>query len=189
MKKLILSALVAISAITANAQVWLGGEVGFTSLSTDAGFGSSTTKNFVIAPEIGYKLNENIDLAVALGYGHYEDTDKVFNVSLERAVEKANAFVISPYVRYSFAKTGNLSFFVDGGLNFATIDVDGVDKNMTVFGLGFKPGLAYALSDKVSLVAHIGDLSYAHSKWGNLKADGFNIGLDNSITFGAYFSF
>ena len=189
MKKLILSALVAISAITANAQVWVGGEVGFNSSSTDAGMGSVTTKNFVIAPEVGYKVNENVDVAIALGYAHAEDAQKVLNVDLGQEVGKANAFAVNPYVRYSFAKTGNLSFFVDGGLTFATVDVDGFDKNMTVFGVGIKPGLAYGLSDKVSLVAHVGDLSFAHGKWGEVKSDNFNIGLTNAISFGVYFSF
>ena len=90
-------------------------------------------------------------------------------------------------MRYTFARTGALSFFIDGGLNFASAHVKGYDKNATAFGVGFQPGLAYGLSEKVTLVAHVGDASYSHTKWDAIKSDQFNLGLTNAITFGVYF--
>ena len=66
MKKIILSALVAVCAMTANAQAWFGGSVGFDMADGDAY--AETETNFGIKPEIGYTLNENWDVAVGLGF-------------------------------------------------------------------------------------------------------------------------
>ena len=67
MKKIILTALVAVASLSANAQVWLGGSLGFnyTKQSIKGGSDASMT-TFSIAPEIGYSLNDKWDLALAL---------------------------------------------------------------------------------------------------------------------------
>lgn len=187
MKKIILAAFVAVSALSANAQTWIGGEVGFNSSTTKVLGNKVTATQFTVAPEVGYKLNDNIDLAVKVAYGHAAHTDNILGAEIDD-FERANAVEVNPYVRYTFAKVGALSFFVDGGVDYTTIHVKNFDKNANSFGVGFNPGLAYGLSEKTTLVAHIGDLSYNHLKWGNLKNDTFNIGLTNAITFGVYFA-
>lgn len=65
MKKIVLTALVAVCALTANAQAWFGGSVGFNMYDND-GENKETETNFEIRPEIGYSLNENWDIAVGL---------------------------------------------------------------------------------------------------------------------------
>lgn len=177
MKKIILSAIIVASAMTANAQAWIGGELGFNSTTYKGGSNKETLSNVTISPEIGYNLDENWAVAAKLEYSHFEDGGT------------ANAVGINPYVRYTFAKTGNLSFFIDGGLSWTSTHYKGEDKNANTYGIGFNPGLAYAISKKVSLVAHIGDFSYNHYKFHDTKIDGFNLGLDNSISFGAYVAF
>ena len=106
MKKIILSALVAVCAMTANAQAWFGGSVGFS--MTDGDNYNETQTDFGIKPEIGYTLNENWDVAVGLGFG---------SITNQGGVKDNNAteFTIAPYARYTFAKSGIASFFVDGG--------------------------------------------------------------------------
>ena len=177
MKKIILSAIIAACAITANAQTWIGGELGFNSTTYKSGDVKETVSNVTISPEIGYNLNENWAVAAKIEFSHFEDGNT------------GNSVGFNPYVRYTFAKTGNLSFFIDGGLFWTNIHYKGDDKNANNFGIGFNPGLAYSISKKVSLVAHIGDFSYNHYKFYDTKIDRFNLGLDNSISFGAYVAF
>ena len=51
-----------------NAQVWIGGEVGFTSNHTNGS--DHTAMELTIAPDINYSLSGNFSVAVALSYGH-----------------------------------------------------------------------------------------------------------------------
>ena len=54
MKKILLTALVAVASLAANAQVWIGGEVGFSATKTSIDgekFGAAA--NFNLLPEIG----------------------------------------------------------------------------------------------------------------------------------------
>ena len=111
MKKIFLAALVAASAMTANAQVWIGGEAGYnTSKSTFDGNKLESMNNVTVLPEVGYSLNEKFDVAVAIGFKHGD------NSNANNVIDNSNSFVLHPYVRYSYAKVGDLKFFVDGGV-------------------------------------------------------------------------
>ena len=70
MKKIVMMAVMAVAALTANAQTWVGGEVGFTSSHVN---GVGTSKEFSIKPEVGFGLNEKFDVAIALGYSYSSD--------------------------------------------------------------------------------------------------------------------
>ena len=183
MKKLILAAFVAVASLTASAQWWVGGEVGFNATKT-TGLGASVKGNqFVVAPEIGYKVNDKIDVAVLVGYAHAKnnelfDYDDVF--------ENGNGFEINPYVRYSFIQAGNFKFFVDGGFAYGLLHESG-EKSVNVWEIAVKPGIAYSLSDKVSLVAHVGSAGWQFAKQGDVKTNSWGCGVSgNNITFGAY---
>ena len=87
MKKFILAALVAVVSVSANAQFWAGGSVGFnTSKSSIDGNELSKANNFTLAPEVGYKLNDNWDVAVALEYAHRSG----------KGIASQNGFAINP---------------------------------------------------------------------------------------------
>ena len=198
MKKILLTALVAVATLTANAQVWVGGEVGFSAgKTTSDGEKLGAGANFNLIPEIGYTINDKFDIAMAIGISHFNGNGGYYTGTSNYAVYDGdladvnrNTFTLNPYVRYKFAKAGDFTFFVDGGFDFAMIHYSGADKNANQWGLGFKPGIAYNLSDKVSLVAHVGQLSYNFFKWEEVKNNEFNMGVSgNNITFGAYVNF
>ncbi len=182
MKKFILAAIVAVSAVAANAQTWVGGSFGINTVKENGN--DKTVANFVVAPEIGYSLNDNWDIAAKIGYAHVEDGS--FN-GID--IDMGNALEINPYVRYTFTKAGNFKFFVDGGFSYSLVHKNGHDDNANIWKLGFNPGIAYGLTDKVSLVAHVGDVSYSYAKAGANKTNSFNVSLTNAISFGAYVSF
>ena len=176
MKKIILSAIVAVCAISANAQVWAGGKLGFTATSGDAY--AETQTQVAIAPEIGYSINDKVDVAAAISLSLLNNRN---------GVKAANVteFTVEPYVRYTFAEAGIAKFFVDGYVGFGSYKPKGVDAT-TTFKVGVRPGVKVALSDDVCLVSTLGNLGYKTVKD---TYNQFGLNLDNAITFGIYFNF
>ena len=180
MKKIFAVALVAMMSMAANAQTYVGGGIGFETSSQD---GNSETF-FKIMPEIGYNLNENWAIGVAVGYG--ENKTKVNNVTA-----KVKVFEIAPYARYTFVKFDKVNLFIDGAVDYTHTDYAGAKNN--TFGVGLKPGVAVNLNDKLSFVAHVGFLGYQNSKddYDGAKAvNTFGVSVDGSnLNFGVYYNF
>ena len=185
MKKIMMTLAAVAVAATMNAQVWVGGEIGFTSEHQN---GVGTENIFTIKPEIGYSLNEKFDVAIALGYSHASDK---LNKNLGGNKFYANTFEINPYLRYKFVKAGNFFAFVDGGLNYATTHYQSVSNNENEFGVAIVPGIAYSVSNKVTLVSHLGEGLYYNHQWmkDTYRQNNFGFHLFNAISFGAYYNF
>ena len=176
MKKILSMAVLTAVALTASAQTWLGGSLGYNMNKTED-FDAQNT--LTIAPEIGYDLNETWSVAAALEYDFQKQGDA-----------KTNMFSIKPYARYKFYTVGDVTFFVDGYVEagFGNAD-DGInDADVSSFGLGVTPGLAYAFCKKAGLVAHLGDLGYKFTKFDDTKNHNFGIGVNNTVSFGIYFN-
>lgn len=189
MKKFFMVAVMALTAAAANAQVWVGGSLNFNTSSTKVeSLEVNSGTNFEIAPEVGYNLNDKWAVALALGYAHSENA--TLSLGEETLNGTSNSFSIKPYVRYTFVKSGNFSVFCDGYLEYETVHYQGMDNNINAFSIGLTPGISYDLSSKVSLVAHVGQLSYGHA-WCDLgnatvKHNQFDLNITNAISFGAY---
>ena len=184
MKKTFAVALVAMMTMTVNAQVYVGGGVGFQTTSQD---GNSETF-FKLVPEIGYNLDENWAVGIAVGYGEHKTTLKSGNL---KTTAKVKAFEIAPYARYTFAKFDKVNLFVDGTVGYSHVDYAGAKTNS--FALGLKPGVAVNLNDKLSFVAHVGFLGYQNDK---VKGDdkstntfGLNDLDGSNLSFGVYYNF
>ena len=182
MKKVILSLVAAVMTLTASAQVYLGGELNFWRDWED----NANKTTIGIAPEIGYKLNENWAIGTTIGYAH----------AYEKGV-KVNAIVVSPYARYTYLKLDNVNLFLDGGFGFGTYktkvgDVSGDAQN--AWEIGLKPGVSVDLTEKLSFVAHVGFFGYrtsddAYSK-GFFGDNGFGLKLSgNDLSFGLVWNF
>lgn len=176
MKKLILVLAAAIVAVSASAQVYVGGSASV-GRNTDANI-----TNFSFYPEIGYNLNNQWAVAASLGYGYKYDDGA-----------KTNLITFNPYVRYSFAKLGPVNLFLDGSVDYeyaktktptllnGTVSTDSND-----WYVGIKPGFAVPVSDNVAFVAHVGFLGYCYVNKENIfgaKVDG------NALSFGFYYDF
>ena len=185
-------AVMAAASLTASAQWWAGGEIGFTSSHVN---GASTTKVFTIKPEVGYSLNDKMDVALSVGYAYA--SEKEFNRSgRTKTCDNVNIWEIHPYLRYKFVKAGNFFAFVDGGIGYETTHIKGEKKNINALGVAFTPGIAYSVSSKVTLVSHLGEGLYYSHEWQasddsdpGYHANNFGFRLFNGITFGAYYSF
>ena len=175
MKKFVLSLLVALTGISASAQVYVGGEAGFWRNADD----NHTT--FTIQPEIGYNLNESWDLGIALGYSH----------DYSKGIEE-NAFNVNPYARYTYAKFGAVSLFLDGTFGINTYKVKNASDSMTGWQVGIKPGIRVNLAKNVDFVAHCGFLGYrdADNDQSSFGENGFGFNLNgNNLTFGINYRF
>ena len=198
MKKMILTALVAVVSLAASAQIWVGGEVGFSAQNTKLnGFKTNNEATFNFLPQVGYVLNDKFDIALTIGlkhknYRNNEPATDYYDYGYYYGGEEfnANSFILNPYVRYKFAKAGDFTFFVDGGFSYEYTHISKVKDNINTWELGFKPGISYNLSDKVSLVAHVGKFAYGFSKQGDAKTNAIDLGLKGTdLSFGAYVSF
>ena len=172
MKKIFLTLMVMVAAVAANAQVWVGGSLGFQTWSEAKGLETKT--QFDIKPEVGYDLSEDWSIAIGLGYTlkSPEDSD----------ADSKSTFTVNPYARYKFLKAGNFSLFLDGGFKFETAD------EVNDWNISIKPGAAYAINENFSVVAHLGDgLIY---RGGDTKNDnGFALDIANGLSFGLYYAF
>lgn len=203
MKKILLSALFAATAFAgANAQMYVGGTVG---LETSKAKGASAVTNVSIAPEIGYMLTKELALGLEVSYkhsGNYSDE------LLPAGTYKGNTFRIAPYVRYNFSAIGKFVPFIDGKLSFATTGMKtevsevteegipvtstvSVNDNVNEFGITFEPGVAFNVTEDVTIVAKTVNLLGYHHRWfGDYSVNKFGIGASSlGITFGAYYNF
>lgn len=187
MKKLFVMAVMAVAALNANAQWWAGGSF---ALDFDNN-GDEKTTSFEIAPEVGYNLTDKWSVAIALGFGTTNNNlaaigdrgeSTIYGGKLDKSL---NYFKVAPYARYTFCKSGAVSFFVDGGIGFKFYN----QERGNSFNVGVRPGIAFAVSKKVSLVATTGYIGYQKDSEKRGKGSKFGLGVDNKINFAAYYNF
>lgn len=170
MKKIILTALIAVSSLAANAQVFLGGSLGIG--LNKPGEGADTKAAITVAPTIGYNFNDQWALVVDLGDSYNGATEK-------------NTFVLGAAARWSFAKAGIVTFFVDGGFAYATTNKGG-DNTLSI---GFTPGLKLAATKNIDFITTVGFLGYT-STLNNAKGNSFGLNAStNALSFGMLYNF
>ena len=177
MKKVLFLLVVALISVSAYAQnLYVGGSVGFWRNSTE------NNTEFSILPELGYNINNKWAVGASFGYSHEYDN----GVSL-------NLGKFNPYARYTFFNSGKVNLFVDGcvDLGFGSARVNGESSDTAVtYAFGFKPGIAYNISDKFSLVAHVGMLGYQGGNDASHADDQGGLMLNgNNLSFGFYYNF
>lgn len=177
MKKIFLTLMVLVASVATNAQVWVGGSLGFWT-NSDAE-GSQTKTTFNISPEVGYDLSEDWSIALALEYASAKPDEG----------DAATTLSVSPYARYNLVKAGNFKLFLDGSVAIGS--VDNGDDSYSAWGVGIKPGVAYSLNEKFSLVAHMGFLGYqdADDELTGIVDKGFGFNFSNNLSFGVYYAF
>ena len=176
MKKMFLLAAMAVASLTANAQVWLGGSLGVSYEKQE-----NDNKDFVfsLAPSVGYNLSEDWAIAIDVNFG--------FNSTSPKVGDATNTITLgaNPYARYTFARAGVASFFLDLGGGIDVEKPKNVDAT-TFWYVGVRPGVAFAITDHVSFVGRSGFLGYRGRK------DYTYIGLNANnelLSVGLYYTF
>lgn len=155
MKKLFLVLVLAFAGIfTANAQVWVGG-----------GLGASIQKNYTslsIAPEVGYAINNQWQVALGAGYQFNQAKTDVLGETITNSTNKLS---LQPYVRYVATTIGEkFSLFMDLCADFGLLD-DNRDYAVTL-----QPGIAWMATDHWTAAFRFGKVGYDHNFYGT---DGF----------------
>lgn len=172
MKKYLLTAMVALMSLTASAQVYVGGELGFWR-NPDA-----NTTQFQLSPEIGYNLSQDWALGLNLSYAY----------NYRNGVD-ANTVAVAPYARYSYAQWGPVRLFVDGGFGFKSIKIDDADA-VNGWEIGLRPGLSVSVTDKLNFISHVGFLGYRDTEEIGGEGHGFGFFLSGQeLTFGIQYNF
>lgn len=202
MKKLIMVAIVALGALSVNAQkgTWYLGTSGLGTIANDVGVygpmtgvvstdykNTGTDLRFGLAPEAGYFVDDNF----AVGLGVFYTFSK-FSPDADGAEdEKCNTFGVNPYARYYFLNSGNFRLYGQLGFVYSSSDPD-IDNADSTDYLEFavRPGISYNVSDRFAINATFGALGYSQEKEGDYKESTFGLNLDmSSLRFGFTVSF
>lgn len=168
MKKVIFTIVIAATAFAANAQTgkgnWLiGGSASFSS-SKDGGEGAESVSNFVIAPDAGYFVAD--DLAVGA------------MIQFQSATGGYSNFAAAPFVRYYFLPIGdNAKLFGQGSFGFGSTKLSSDDESVSSTAWELRAGPAFFLNPNVALET---TLSYGQTKLKDVpasKAFGVNVGF------------
>ena len=205
MKKKIVAlvALLACFTMGASAQVYVGGSLGFTSTTQSQGGVDQDGTSFKILPEIGYQLDQDISIGVSIGYSHgyaafgsltVTDIKAAMNTAASAYADiteddyKLNSFTFAPYVRYTFAHLGKVDLFCEGSVGYTNIKSDGrpnnkgnATKNETKIDaveIAIRPGVAFNLTDNISLLAKLGSLGWMQAKEKDTDMKITRFGLD-----------
>ena len=151
MKKYVLSAFLIMATfmgISAQQYSWWAG--GRTTL-----WASDDKTTVIVAPEIGYNLNEYFTVAASVGL--HSNRHKLGSDWIN-----SEGVVLNPYFRFNAFKKGVLFGFIDSGIEFGLGDFEGVQ-------VGFKPGIAVAITDRFVVALQYGFIGYSDGKgidWG-----------------------
>ncbi|MDR1679494.1 MAG: porin family protein [Prevotellaceae bacterium] len=173
MKKLLLTAALAVATmIGANAQIYVGGSLGFDSYNEESG--SALKNQFTISPEIGFYLSEKFDVGLDFSFS----TEKYHNDA------KGNSWAIAPYARYSFLQFGKFEVIGKAQIYFEgdkQEDPAGNELKGTGFGLNVTPILAYNLTENWVLFTQLNCFALGFSSYtpdGGDAGTHFGLGLD-----------
>ena len=164
MKKIILSVLfVAMMAVYAQAQLFVGGSIGADYTAYKYTFGSTTEKGdalfaFEFNPMLGFDLSDRMGIGATLNLGMFTVSDREdppFKL-------KALMYGVSPFVRNAVLYSGNLSLLLETKVSFLGVNTKSSYESQTVdgpkilsYGLSVAPVLSYSLTDRLFLEARV----------------------------------
>jgi hypothetical protein len=158
MKKIFVIMFAGLTAISAQAQLFIGGSLGIDYGATEKKVESTNTKGpsllyGEISPMLGFHLSDNIAVGIRGGFGmgildSREDKPRKVTITQWGA---------SPFVRFALVKAGDLSFLLEGGVPISgaitKTSYDGKSENgPSAFGFGatIMPVLSYGVTDNLS---------------------------------------
>lgn len=182
MKKIVLGVLlVLISAVSAQAQFYVGGTLGVSINSIKIQDESNTTQTYGIAPEFGYNINSVWAVGVSLGAAYTSVGGDEGN--------DFTAFSVSPYVRTTFAHVNKAHFFADAAFSYVNTKEHTFHTHTDGWGVGLCPGVLIDLSRHLQLVGRTTLMQYSESgkQPYKVKQTGFFVG--NNLELGVQFNF
>ena len=195
MKKIFLSVLaIAAMATTANAQLWVGGSLGFSHeggviKTKEADTDKPSVNSFSFAPMVGFELNEKLSVGGKLDFTNESTKQTVGDTDTKRT---KTTFGITPFARYTFVEFNKFGLLAEAGIpvSFISSKHDNGSKTVkgdpeTSIGLYVRPMLTYSLNDNFQLECGLNFLSLdvEHSVIKD-RDDKKNKNITNTFNFG-----
>ncbi|MBO7143893.1 MAG: outer membrane beta-barrel protein [Salinivirgaceae bacterium] len=174
MKKIFLSVLaIAAMATTANAQLWLGGSLGFrhsdgASKTSDTNHKTSGSSAFTFAPIVGFDLNEQLSIGGKLNLIMTSQKDYSYDINDKESELKTSGSGVGaiPFARYKFIEFNKFGVVAEAGLpiSYTSSKTDNGSNTIkgnpqTNLGLYMNPILTYNLNDNFQLECGLNFLS------------------------------
>ena len=177
MKKLFITLAFVAAAFFAQAQLFVGGSLGYTNTKDPLHNIATKITKISVLPTVGYMFADNMGVGVDFGMNY---TKEEANKDI-----KTTEYVVCPYFRYVFAEIDNFKFYGDlkADLRFGKEKQDGTpDKDLNTYGFGVVPGMSYNLTDNISMVATLNvlRLGYTQTKEGDDKQKEFGFGVNEN---------
>jgi len=199
MKKVLIIAAIAGTALTTNAQFTKGDKFTSTSFSYSSKTkGDFTSSSFNLAPSVGYFVSNNWSLVLEFGIGsNLTDSstgiDDLGNALPDVKFVDKSSFSFGAHANYFFTPAEKFSFFANIGIDYLSENNKIAKETTSGFGLSVVPSLSYFLNDRLAMQASYGSLGYhtMKSDAANAKAEN-NLGLNfdmSSIGFGMTYKF
>lgn len=176
MKKIVLTSLLAVfAAASANAADYFVGGAASLKLNDEH------TNVMGIAPEVGWKYNDNWDFGIGAGFMYNRDLIPADLVDTDRY-----EYGVDLFARYKVAQWGNFKLLLKGtvGADFATYssDMDAIDGETSIaLGASIAPMVTYDVSEAFTLYANLNFMGisagYTFENEDLNIDDGWNIGL------------
>lgn len=213
MKKVFLTFAFVAAAFFCQAQLFVGGSLGFGVTGGNHEHNGYKVDNpkgltFTIHPNLGYMFSDRIGAGVDFGYGLERIKEDVEGEDLKVF---AHSWSVTPYFRYVFVNWdpikiyGDLQVSFGGTKNKAKYDGVSIDGNKVFnFGAQIIPGIAYAITDNLSMNAQVylfgigysldkttyeNDSDYPDGLEKKDTAFGFLINENTPLTIGFFYTF
>ena len=184
MKKLFMALVAVVLAVSANAQVFIGGTAGISNVKNASADNATTYK---IIPEIGYDIDSENTVGIAFGFGK-GNSDISYDAFNPATADHTLEYVtINPYFRYKIASIKTVSLYSELGFGYTHYDDLG-----NLLAIGLRPVVTFNVSKHVQLVSKIGFLGYKSfdPKSDTGKSHAWGLDMDgNNIQFGIYYRF
>ncbi|MBR6439691.1 MAG: outer membrane beta-barrel protein [Bacteroidales bacterium] len=194
MKKLFITLAFVAAAFFAQAQLFVGGSLGFNSTKDPLHYQGNVANvekvtTISVLPTVGFMFADNMGVGADFGMVYTKEKPATGDDV------KTTEFVIAPFFRYVFAEVDNFTFYGDlkADLKFGKIKGMGDDIKTSTVGFGIVPGMSYSLTDNISMVASLNilRLGYTQTKVGDdkEKAFGFGVNENTPINLGFVYTF
>lgn len=171
MKKILFTlAALFIMALSANAQVYVGGSLGLHNDKQDF--------NLAFSPEIGYTFQGNTGVGCLFEFVFDDNNDTGLNTT---------GFGVNPYFEYRFLEIDKFTFYVHTYLHYARAKVynNYVSGAASSYGVSLHPGVIWGVTDHWSVAFYFGGVEYLWTKPDGVEfKDGsgdFNLGLATGV--------
>jgi len=203
MKKIALLMVLTLTSVFAlKAQLFVGGSFGFDAESGSEEYGNieedtPSEVSFFFNPQVGFMLSDNFGVGTYVSFGLTRENDK----GDPETIDKSSSIAFTPFARYYAFRINKFSIFAEAqasvGFSSSKTKFDGDETDgpkTTEIGLYVFPGMAYDISNRFQLMAHINafGLGINHEVIKNDLTDytmkstnvGFEVSMNSLVTTG-----